>query len=186
MRSPFSAWVTARAMRRKARAAVAAIRREPEVADAEWLADVAAGGDVDHATWELRYARAAIGQLVAERDLLDDASVSAVAGAMVASIEDDPRVAVDRDALARAQYAERLRAYREAMQARGGMAPPAELLGRCLLAFASDGARTAGAPLAYAVELLARYDAEAERHLRAVFGEATLPEDLPPSALAGR
>jgi hypothetical protein len=186
MRSPFAAWVTARATSRRARAVVTAIRCEPDAADAEWLADVAAGGDVDHARWELRYARAVMGQLVAERDLLDDASISAVARAMVASIEDDPHVAVDRGDLARAQYADRLRAYREAFQARGGMAPSAELLGRCLLAFASDGARTAGAPLAYAVELVARYEEEAGRHLRAAFGEAHLPEDLPPSALAGR
>lgn len=186
MRSPFSAWVAARATTRKARAAVVAIRREPETTDAEWLADVACGGDVDHALWELRYARAVMGQLVAERDLLDDRSVSAVARAMVDSLAEDPHVAVDRGDLACAQFADRLRAYRDALQARGGMAAPAELLGRCLLAFASDGARTAGAPLGYAVELVARYEADAGRHLRAAFGEATLPEDLPPSALAGR
>lgn len=186
MRSPFATWVTARATARKARAAVAMIRREPDAADADWLAEVACGGDVDHATWELRYARAVMGQLVAERDLLDDGSVSAVARALVASIEADPAVAVDRGDLARGQFADRLRAYREAMRARGGMATPAELLGRCLLAFASDGARTAGAPLAYAVELVARYEEEAGQQLRAAFGAVALPEDLPPSALAGR
>ena len=36
----------------------------------------------------------------------------------------------------------------------------ADRVGRCLLAFASDGARTAGAPLAYAIELLQRYAEE--------------------------
>ncbi|MBI1809264.1 MAG: hypothetical protein HYR75_05145 [Gemmatimonadetes bacterium] len=52
-----------------------------------------------------------------------------------------------------------------------------------LLAFASDGARSAGTPLARAVELLSGYVAEANQSLRDVYGAAQLPEHLPPSEL---
>ena len=77
----------------------------------------------------------------------------------------------------------RLLAYREAMHLRGGPISAADAVGRCLLAFASDGARTAGAPLAYAIELLERYAAEATELLRQVYGEVQLPEDVPPSVV---
>jgi hypothetical protein len=69
------------------------------------------------------------------------------------------------------------------LQVRHGPITSADALGRCLLAFASDGARTAGAPLAYAIELLARYAAEAGALLTQAYGEAKLPEDVPPSVL---
>ena len=56
-----------------------------------------------------------------------------------------------------------------------------ERLGRVLLAFASDGARSAGAPLPRAVEFLGAWIAEANEALRAAYGTASLPEHLPPS-----
>ena len=89
-------------------------------------------------------------------------------------------------ALAEHQFNDRLSGYREAFQARGGPVGSGERLGRVLLAFASDGARSAGAPLARAVELLSGYLADANDALRVAYGAASLPEHLPPSEVAGQ
>ncbi|MBX7119708.1 MAG: hypothetical protein K1X31_11960 [Gemmatimonadaceae bacterium] len=176
-------WREARARDRRTRAVLDGLRREPDGADVQWLADAAANGDADHAAWELRYARAALGLLVAQRDALDDRTVADLTHAYQRSLDDDPRIAIDRRDLAERQFQERLLAYREALTVRGGSLQAADRVGRCLLAFASDGARTAGAPLAYAIELLQRYTDEAADLLRAAFGEAKLPEDVKPSVL---
>jgi hypothetical protein len=159
------------------------MRREPEPTDVAWLADAAANGDEDHARWELRYARAAIGLLVTQRDALDDRTAAEVSAEVGRAMALDPRIAEDRRDLAERQFNDRLAAYREALQLRGAPVTARDALGRCLLAFASDGARTAGAPLAYAIELLERYAEEASAALRAAYGEAKLPEDVPPSVL---
>jgi hypothetical protein len=177
------AWRDDRARRRKAEQVVAALQVEPADDDVAWLADAAANGDEDHARWELRYARTAIGLLVTQRDALDDRTVAEVSAALGDVMERDARIAEERRALAERQLNERLAAYREAMQLRGGPVSAADALGRCLLAFASDGARTAGAPLAYAIELLERYADEISAALRSAYGEAQLPEDVPPSVL---
>lgn len=184
MAIPFTpAWRAERERQRRAAAVVAVLLREPDEADVLWLADAAANGDADHARWELRYARAALGLLVAQRDALDDRTSADISAAYGLAMEQDARVAVDRRDLADRQFNERLLAYREALQARGGTLSAADRVGRCLLAFASDGARTAGAPLAYAIELLERYADEAAGALRAAYGEANLPEDVKPSVL---
>jgi hypothetical protein len=181
---PFtSAWRAERERQRRASAVVAVLAREPDEADVAWLADAAANGDADHARWELRYARAALGLLVAQRDALDDRTSADVAAAYTSALDDDPRIAVDRRDLADRQFNERLLAYREALSGRGGPLTAADRIGRCLLAFASDGARTAGSPLAYAIELLERYADEAATALRKEYGEAQLPEDVKPSVV---
>ncbi len=183
---PFtSEWRQSRVRARSARRVVEALRREPAEADAAWLADAAANGDLDHARWELRYARAALGLIVAERNALADRTAADVSAGLLAALGADPHIAIDRRELAERQFSERLLAYREAMTLRGGTIPPEDRVGRCLLAFASDGARTAGAPLAYAIELLERYAEEATESLRAAYGEAELPEDVQPSVLPG-
>jgi len=46
---------------RKAAKFAEALFREPDPADVEWLTKAATRGDVDHAQWELRYARRALG-----------------------------------------------------------------------------------------------------------------------------
>lgn len=176
-------WREARERDRRTRLVVDGLRREPDEADVEWLADAAAGGDRDHARWELRYARIALGLVVAQRDALDDRTAADLSHACLVALEDDPRIATDLRDLAERQFSERLQAYREAMLLRGGSLQSADRVGRCLLAFASDGARTAGAPLAYSIELLQRYADEASELLRAAFGEAALPEDVKPSVL---
>jgi hypothetical protein len=184
MALPFTtAWRTERERRRRAVVIADALRREPDEADVVWLADAAANGDEDHARWELRYARAALGLLVAQRDALDDRTAAEISTAYTELLEADSRVAEDRRELAARQFNERLLGYREAMQVRGGPITPQDAAGRCLLAFASDGARTAGAPLAYAIELLERYADESAVLLRTTYGEANLPEDVPPSVL---
>ncbi len=184
---PFgSGWRETRERERRTRAVIDGLRREPDAADVQWLADAAANGDVDHARWELRYARAALGLIVAQRDALDDRTAADLTHAYLQRLEDDPQIATDLRDLAERQFNERLLAYREAMLARGGSLQAPDRLGRCLLAFASDGARTAGAPLAYAIELLQKYADEAADLLRAAFGEATLPEDVKPSVLRDR
>lgn len=165
---------------------LAVARQEPDEADVRWLADAAARGDVDHARWELRYARWALAVLTAQRDALDDRTGSDAAAALSESLPDDPRVAQGMLELAERQLNDRLSGYREALTSRGGPLGSGERLGRVLLAFASDGARSAGAPLARAVELLSGYVGEANVALRAVYGTASLPEHLPPSEVAAK
>lgn len=178
-------WREARERARRSHIVVGTLRREPAEADVDWLADAAANGDRDHARWELRYARAALGLVVAQRDALADRTAAELSAGVLAALGADPHIAVDRRELAERQFNERLLAYREAMTLRGGTIQAADRVGRCLLAFASDGARTAGAPLAYAIELLQRYADEAAESLRAAYGEAELPEDVKPSVIRG-
>ena len=181
---PFgSEWRAERERRRRTRGVVARFLSEPDEADVAWLADAAANGDTDHARWELRYARAALGLLVTQRDALDDRTAAEVSAELLTALAEDPGIAVDRRELAERQFNERLSAYREAMNLRGGSVQAADRIGRCLLAFASDGARTAGTPLAYAIELLERYREESSEVLRSAYGEAHLPDDVKPSVL---
>ena len=186
MQIPFTPeWRAGRSRRRRASAFADLVRREPLDADARWLADAAAGGDLDHARWELRYARWSLAALSSQRDALDDLTASDVLHALVQAISTDDAIEPGMRALVEHQFNDRLTGYREAMAARGGLVGGGERLGRVLLAFASDGARSAGTPLARAVELLSAYLAEANEALRAIYGAATLPEHLPPSEAAG-
>ena len=165
-----------REARRRAAGYVAERWAEPNEADVLWLAQAATNGDADHARWELRYARRAVGLLAAERDALDDRTPSLVAGAMDEAMATDPAVAVDAQALAARQFNDRLAAYRDALAARSAEAPGTRL-GRVLLVFA--GSVRAG-------EILTRELDEANAALRTAFGAAELPEDEPPSSLAAR
>ena len=67
----FARWRAERELQRKAAAYVTTLFREPEPADVDWLNQTATRGDVDHARWELRYARRALGLIAAQRDALD-------------------------------------------------------------------------------------------------------------------
>ncbi len=174
-------WRVARERRRRSLSYLEAAQREPDEHDVRWLAESAANGDLDHARWELRYARLALAVLSAQHDALDDRTASDVVAALAEILRDDPRVAPGMHLLAERQLNDRLSAYREALAARGGATDSSERLGRVLLAFASDGARSAGAPLARAVELLGTYGSAANDALRGAFGTASVPEHLPPS-----
>lgn len=180
---PFIGAMLARRRRhQKAESVVARLFREPNEADVLWLADSAAGGDVDHARWELRYARRALGLIAAQRDALDDVTGSDIASAIIEAFATDAHVSPDRRELAVRQFNDRVTTYREALQSRGGTIGPADKLGRMLLAFASDSSRTAGSPLPRAITLMDGYLAEASAALRDAYGGAPeLPDDVKPS-----
>src|SRR5687768_15227036 len=114
----FKEWRAARQLQRKAEQFVQEVTREPAVTEVNWLAGIATRGDEDHARWELRYARRAIGLLVAQRDALDDRTSSLVAGALSEAFERDERIDRDRRDLAERQFNARLSTYRAAMGAR--------------------------------------------------------------------
>jgi hypothetical protein len=177
-------WRAERQRRRRAALYVQGLLADPSPADARWLADAAAGGDVDHAAWELRYARRALGLLGAQRDALDDRTASLVAHALSASFGADPLIDPDKREVAERQFNTRLGSYREALAARGSREGTGVRLARMLLAYAG---RVAPGPeeLARAADLLSGYLAESNEALRREFGVAALPEHLPPSAARG-
>lgn len=177
----FSRWRSGREIARKAAEYVARIEAEPAAGDVAWLAGAATRDDEDHARWELRYARAAIGLLVAQRDALDDRTASVVAAALSTRFETDERIDRDRRDLAERQFNARLSAYRDALAVRADASR--QQLGQTLLAFAGGSFRGADAQVERASSLLSAYEREANEALRAVFGAAVLPEQLPPSAL---
>jgi hypothetical protein len=106
----------------------------PPLALVERLAQIA-DGDFDHAAWEWRYARRALGLIVAERDAQDDRTVSEIAAVLGERQLSDPDVAPDRRDLARQQFNERVTAYRGAVANRVSSDPLAVRLGFVLLRF---------------------------------------------------
>jgi hypothetical protein len=179
----FERWRAARQLQRRANEYVAQLVSEPDAGDVAWLAGAATRGDEDHARWELRYARRAIALLVAQRDALDDRTGSVVGSALAESFERDERIDRDRRDLAERQFNARLSAYRDALGAR--VPDSAVRLGQTLLAFSGGSFRDVDANVRRAGEVIAGYVKEASESLRSVFGTATLPEHVPPSAIAG-
>ena len=177
----FPRWRAAREEQRKAARYVDAILTEPADADAAWLAANATRGDEDHARWELRYARRAIGLLVAQRDALDDRTGSVVARALGEAFAQDPRIDDSRRHLAERQFNARLSAYRDALAARPSAAAQ---LGQTLLAFSGGSFRHVDDQVRHAGEIVGNFEREANGVLRDVFGAAALPEHVPPSAIA--
>jgi hypothetical protein len=179
----FKEWRAARQLQRKAEQFVAGLIAEPALSDVSWLTTVATKGDEDHACWELRYARRALGLLVAQRDALDDRTGSLVGRALADAFQRDARIGADRRELAERQFNARLSAYRDALGAR---VPDASTrLGQTLLAFSGGSFRDVDENVRRAGALMDGYAKEANEALRNVFGTAALPEHVPPSALAG-
>lgn len=178
----WSEWKARRELDARAARFVARLAAEPAAEDVRWLAEHGAGGDADHARWELRYARRALGLLSAQRDALDDRTASAVARALGGALAADRAIAPGKLRVAERQLNARLRAYAEALERREG-AGTGWRLGRTLLEFA--GRRDAVPPelVAQAADLTSRYLAEANASLREIFGAASLPDDVPPSAV---
>lgn len=164
---------------------MAGLLAEPDAADVSWLAACATRGDRDHAAWELRYARRALGLVSAHRDALDDRTGAVVAHAMAAAFERDRGIGRDRLELAQQQFNARLSAYRDALGAGVNVGTLARL-GRTLLAFAGGSFRDIDANVERAGDLLLRDLAAANASLRAQFGTANLPEHVPPSAIDRR
>lgn len=140
-------------------------------------------GDADHARWELRYLRRALGLLLAGRDALEDRTASLVGRALTQAIEHDPSAAPNMRAISATQFNARLRAYRETMGQRGAARMPVQRIGERLLAFAG------GRPGMPGAEWCGRWVEEETELLNAVlrreFGTAELPEDVAPSEAFG-
>jgi hypothetical protein len=137
---------------------------------------------MDHARWELRYARRALGLIVAQRDALDDRTASAVAKEIAEAFDRDRNIAAGMVETAERQFNARLSAYRDGLAARAGVPTPIRM-GQTLFAFSGGSFKQQDQNIVRAGELLATYVAEANEALRASFGAAALPEHLPPSAL---
>ena len=177
----FSNWRGEWRLRRQAAAYVAILRQEPPDDDVQWLANTATQGDVDRARWELRYARAALGLLAAERDALDDRTPSLVAREIAAQLHADPRVAAQMVKVAEQQFNERLSTYRHSLMDRRATLALHERLGDALLRVA-DAVPNADSH-AQASAIVARILDEANAALREQFGSAALPPDVKPSLL---
>jgi hypothetical protein len=178
----FARWRAERELQRRAAAYVVTLFREPDVSDVEWLAQAATRGDVDHARWELRYARRALGLIASQRDALDDRTASNVAKEISQAFARDHNVAAGMVETVERQYNARLSAYRDGLAARAG-APTSVRMGQTLFAFAGGSFKVKDENIMRAGELLATYLAEANEGLRASFGTASLPEDIIPSQL---
>ena len=178
-------WQAERVQQQRAARYIRGLQREPAADEVEWLTRVATSGDADHARWELRYARRALGLLVAERDALDDRTASLVARELTGSLARDPHVAAGMLPVAERQLNARLRVYGEALARRDGGRLVRARLGRALLTFAAGEGHAPGeSDVERAGDVLGRYLAEANQALRGEFGAAALPEDVAPSAAA--
>lgn len=153
---------------------------EPSPADVAWLAGDATRGDHDHAQWELRYLRRALGILVAQRDALDDRTPSEAFRALVHRMQKDRNVDGGLLELAERQFNARLSAYRDAFTARG-QGSPTTRVAQNLLAFSGGPIRADDPAVQRGTALVARYLAESNAALRTSFGDAQLPDDVAPS-----
>jgi hypothetical protein len=181
----FARWKAERALQRKASLFVDALFREPELSDVEWLSQTATRNDVDHARWELRYARRALGLIAAQRDALDDRTASIVARAISEAFGRDQNIAARMVDTSERQFNARLSAYRDGLAAKAG-APTAIRMGQTLFAFAGGSFNKQDANIIRAGDLLGAYLAEANEALRKSFGVPVLPHLVAPSALASR
>lgn len=170
-----------RALRRKALKYVRTLHAEPSEPDVAWLASIDPGGDEDHAAWELRYARLALGVLAAERDALDDSVPAAISHAVTESLSSNRRIAAAMLPLAERQFGSRLATYRDAVARRHAGDPLDQRLGRTLLEFTSHAGVPDQSTVDRAGQIAQEYMRSASTVLLDVFGRASLPEDVRPS-----
>jgi len=169
-------WKATRDRRRRSAAYLESLLVAPDPAELAWLTALCGDGAV--ARRELVLARRAVGLIVAERDALDDRTASDVAHQLAAVVDREAR---DTPAMASA-WAERWRAYTAALAVRGDVESPATRLARVLLVGAGGGEPSAEA-LARATGFIVTTRTRANEVLRDVFGVASLPEDVRPSAM---
>jgi hypothetical protein len=172
-----------RTLLRRSAAFAATLMQEPSPADIEWLAHDATRGDVDHATWELRYLRRALGILIAQRDALDDRTPSESLRALVHRMQKDRNVDGGLVELAERQFNARLSAYRDAFTSKG-QGSPSMRVAQNLLAFSGGPIRTDDPAVRQGTEIVRSYLLEANAALRKSFGDANLPENVAPSNAA--
>lgn len=175
-------WRHGRELRVRAAAYVETLLQDPAEDSVQWLAATATSGDDDHARWELRYARQAIGHITAQRDALDDQTGSAVAHALSEALGRDRRVAPGKLGVAERQLNDRITAYAQALGNRDG-AGSGWHLGRTLLRFAGCRETVPPEVVARAADIISRYLQSANEALRDAFGAASLPENERPSVL---
>lgn len=169
-------WLAARERRRRAARYLDALLTPPDAADVQWLASIALNAKV--AERELVFAHRAIGLIVAERDALDDRTASDVAHQLAEVVAREARA--ERD-VGRA-WAERWRTYAATLAVRGDSESPAARLARVLLGSAGVTNPTTE-QVVRATQFVLAVRARANEALRAVFGVASLPDDVRPSAL---
>src|SRR5689334_25400440 len=104
-----------RALLKRSAAYAAVLMQEPSPHDVDWLAGNATRGDVDHARWELRYARRALGLIAAQLDALDDRTASIVAHEIAEAFDRDRNIAAGMLETAERQFNARLSAYRDGL-----------------------------------------------------------------------
>lgn len=172
-----------RTLLRRSAAFADSLMAEPADTDVAWLAEKATRGDVDHARWELRYLRRALGILVAQRDALDDRTPSSVLRALMDRMERDRNVDPELRELAERQFNARLSAYRDAFTSRGH-GTPALRVAQNLLAFAGGPIRAGDPVVERGASLVEETLTSANAQLRTTFGEPELPEDVKPSEAA--
>jgi hypothetical protein len=158
---------------------VDAVSTEPDEGDVRWLA-TAGDGDEDRARWELRYARRAIGLLVAQRDALDDRTASVVARELHRALQMDRNVAASMVLVAEKQLTDRVRAYRAGLEGRALGEAVERRLARVLV----GGTRSPSQAevLERGAAIAQRYLDGAHEALRRAFGVADVPTEQPPSA----
>src|SRR6476620_5515603 len=169
-----------RALQRGSASYVAALLAEPAPEEVVWLAAGATRGDADHAVWELRYLRRALGILIAQRDALDDRTPSEVLRALLHRMQKDHNVDEELIDLAERQFNARLSAYRDAFTSRGH-GTPAIRVAQNLLAFSGGPIRADDPAVQRGTLLVSEYLAASNAALQASFGKAELPEDVQPS-----
>lgn len=177
----FSRLAQRRALRSKALKYVRTLHVEPSESDVAWLASIDPGGDEDHAAWELRYARLAMGVLAAERGALDDSVPAAVAHAVTASLSSNRRIAAAMLPLAERQFGARLATYRDSLARKHAGDPLDQRLGRTLLEFTSHAEVPDQRTIDRAGRIAQGYLRSASASLLQVFGHASLPDDVRPS-----
>ncbi len=171
-------WRASRERRRLAARYLQTLHASADPADVQWLTGIT--GDSARATNELDFARRAIALIVAERDALDDRTASDVAHDLASVTDEEAR----HDAEAGRRWQTRWRAYSDSLAVRGVSEVPAARLARVLLAGVGVSAPSAD-QLARATQCVHGVRAKANEALRAVFGVASLPDDIRPSAIRG-
>ena len=169
-----------REWRRRASSFVQTLMTEPEPSAVDRLAGLG-DQDADHARWELRYLRRALGLLIAGRDALDDRTASLVGRALAKAVENDPSAAPGMRTISAAQFNARLRLYRDIMGQRGAPRTPLVALGEALVGFA--GGRPSPDRSSWASAWIADEIERCNEALRQEFGAAELPDDVAPSAI---
>lgn len=181
--TPMSKWTAQQLEReweRRASTYVSTLMTEPAPEAVDQLAALG-DHDADHARWELRYLRRAIGLLIAGRDALDDRTASLVGQALAKAVEHDPSAAPAMRTVSAAQFNARLRIYRDLMGQRGAARTPVGRIGEALTGFAGGGPGSdqgAWSSVWVSTELDRCNEA-----LRQEFGTVDLPPDVAPSAM---